>query len=156
MSDLIEKKVKRNWLYVLFICNGLGIIMNAISLLRHDNLQIYMNPNLLTIIHIFLMISPLIWAYIYYRCAYKKPGRKFLAFNLILTPFSLIYSIVFILLQRFNLLPFFPKHQMVYSFYNIITIVIALIASVIFFVLSIKLFKLNKIIQNRLAIVSKD
>jgi len=155
MSDLVEKKTKKNWLYALFISYSISILFYIISLFTNlHNLIDRIGRNIFISMIIFQIILILGWVYIYYRCAYKKPGRKLLAFNLIMFPISVMSTFS----QIFNLFPFMHKSTIIYinnTYYKIIFILNLVVGSV-FFVFSLKLFKLNKKIQNRLAHVSKD
>ncbi len=152
MTHLIINKIKKNWLYALFITYGIGTISYYVSFFSNSNSHHLMDlsRNMLIFLTIFPIPFILGFIYIFYRCAYKKPGRKLLAFYLITTPLSYIY----IILQRLNLFSFSPSVVNVNFIYDRIVFILGLAISIIFCVFSLKLFKLNKKIKN--AKISKD
>ncbi|NGX34677.1 MAG: hypothetical protein K1060chlam1_01030 [Candidatus Anoxychlamydiales bacterium] len=152
MLDLVENKIKKNWLYALFVTCGLSMGFYYVSFFSNSTFRDLVGRNMFIFMIVFQTVFMLGWAYIYYRCAYKKPGRKFLAFHLIITPISSI----FVILQMLNLFSFAPKVVRVNAIYDTSLFILGLAMGLVFFVFSLKLFKLNKKIKNRLATVSKD
>ncbi len=154
MLSSTENKIKKRWLYTLCVSSGMSLIFLIITSLSSPNFQSltnYMGTKMVFLMIALNIIFVLVWCNIYYRCAYKKPGRKLLAFNLILTPLSLIYTI----LIRLNIFSFIPNKS-AYTAYDHICFILGLAINVVFFIFSFKLFKLNKELQNRLVNESKD
>ena len=152
MDYSVENKIKKKWLYALFVTCGLSMMFFYISFFTHSSFGDLVGRNLVIFMAVFQTVFMLGWAYIYYRCAYKKPGRKFLAFHLIITPISAIYTI----LKMLNLFPFAPRVVRVNVIYDTSLLIFGLTMGLVFFGFSLKLFKLNKVIKNRLENVSKD
>ena len=152
MAHSIVNKIKKNWLYALFIVYGISAISYYVSFFINSNSRYLMDlsRSMLIFLTIFPIVCVLGFIYIFYRCAYKKPGIKLLAFYLIITPLSYIY----IILQRLNLFSFSPKVVNVNFIYDRIAFILGLAISIIFYVFSLKLFKLNKKIKN--VKISKD
>ena len=146
MSDLVENKIKKNWLYTLFVVIAMGLISICYAMFKNTNTLDRLGKNVFVIMLIFQLGFILLWYFLYYRFVYKKPGRKFLMFHLITSPFGFIYSV----LLELNLLPFGPK---VASFtnYDRGILILGLAIAVVFYFFSLKLFKLNKKIKNSLA-----
>ena len=152
MAHSIVNKIKKNWLYALFIVYGISAISYYVSFFINSNSRYLMDlsRSMLIFLTIFPIVCVLGFIYIFYRCAYKKPGIKLLAFYLIITPLSYIY----IILQRLNLFSFSPKVVNVNFIYDRIAFILGLVISIIFYVFSLKLFKLNKNIKK--VKISKD
>ena len=68
-------------------------------------------------------------------------------------PISLMYTI----LQSLNLFPFIPKDEILYNnALSKIFWILSLLSGIVFYIFSLKLFKLNKELQKHLANISKD
>jgi hypothetical protein len=110
-----DKKVRKQW-FIVFI---VSVLINCIT----TTLQILFDPNTANIplvkpIFMTVSLSILVtFNFIFYRCAYKKPGTKLLVFFLIMTIITLVITPIFYLTGKIQPPPHIP-----YPYYEIYVI----------------------------------
>jgi len=133
-----EIKIRKQWLALLVIIPIWNFAFNLMYIQSDPSVKtmpawfVYCNT-------VFVLFSPLVFNYILYYCAFKKPGTKLLTFVLIFTPISFalmigVYVFGTVPLPNFR---FFELHMAVAS-----------VLSIWWYVLNWKLRQLNKI-QNQ-------
>ncbi|NGX27880.1 MAG: hypothetical protein K940chlam1_00049 [Candidatus Anoxychlamydiales bacterium] len=153
MSEIAENKIRKNWLYAFLISYGLGLIGMLFSILfTKSQVTQVLGKKIIILMLIFQLVFISGWGYLYYHCAYKKPGRKLLAFHLIITPLSYLY----IVLYKLNFLPFAPRIDHPNVIFERTTLMVGLLVSIFLYVFTLKLFKLNKELKKRLVKIDKD
>ncbi|MBX7066772.1 MAG: hypothetical protein K1X28_06035 [Parachlamydiales bacterium] len=109
MLNVEDLKVRKQWL-VVFLLMTVMTIVHQIIVYQFDlklSDEIPMRKN------IFLLIScagMLAVNYLFYHCAYKKFGTKFLMFFLILSPLSLVSSAIIYLWGIVPYVNYFPGY----------------------------------------------
>lgn len=151
MSDLAENKIRKNWLYSFFVAYGVGLISYLFAMFTYSNIRHVLSRNMFIFMIIFQLVFMLGWCFIFYSCAYKNPGRKFLAFNLIIAPISYAY----VILLKLNVLPS-VKVSSSNVIYERSVFILGLAIGIVFYIFSLKLFKLNKEIKKRLVKIPKE
>lgn len=85
-----DKKIRILWLISIIVISIGNLIYAQI------NEKLYGTFSPISIIIEVIIVA--IFLYIYYRCAYKKPGTRLLTFSLIITPIFVIINIVMLTL----------------------------------------------------------
>lgn len=94
-----DAKTRKQWLINLFaitMLNEMFIIYKTLSSGLAPNMPWWFN-------YYFIpqnIILSIVFLWITYRCAYKKPGTKLLTFFIILTPFSILINVVLFLMGK--------------------------------------------------------
>lgn len=90
-----DRKVRKQWL-ILLVLSVLLANANSLLQMQYDPLYSTRDPSLDQLMSLvkygiatFGLLSSLIFGWIAYRCAYKKPGTKLLTFFLLLTVSSI-------------------------------------------------------------------
>ncbi|NGX55893.1 MAG: hypothetical protein K1060chlam5_00124 [Candidatus Anoxychlamydiales bacterium] len=142
MDDLLtdkDEKIRKNWFYILIISSCYNFINGVIDL---TNVYLKNNqaiPKLSMFIGYFFLVLWVVGAFVlFYHFSYKKMGVKFLLFYLIAKPLTLIAA----LYMAFKSHVYLQAYQYVLMFFSYLIFAF-------FYTYSIKLFKINKKIQNR-------
>lgn len=83
-----ELKIRKQWLLLLITSTVLTLICNIVCISTDSSLPL--SPASMYFLRAFTTLFPLGWSLLLYRCAYKKPGTKFLTVLLFLTPATYI------------------------------------------------------------------
>ena len=87
-----DLKIRKQWFAILVIMPTLGVAYNSYYFANDASMEILPVWYRYTFVSL-VIFGSLIFNYLLYRCAYKKPGTKFLSVLLVLTPLSLVGGI---------------------------------------------------------------
>jgi len=146
MTSLIKNKTRGFWLFFLAATFFTNFLLSAYEIYNKWVFGLSENYFLLMGGISLVFAITFFWLYIYYRCAYKNPGRKLLALFLIVSPLYQVSGIYIV----FNQMRESPNFILAISF------IVPFIIYVFFYIFSFKLFRLNKILQNELVHSSEE
>jgi hypothetical protein len=87
-----DKTIRMQWIIGLALSPVISI-GNSLYEMQRTPLDPFF-PHLDLVIFSILLISTFGFSFIFYRCAYKKPGTKLLLFSLILNGFSAVFNLI--------------------------------------------------------------
>lgn len=132
-----DLRTRKNWLIVLVALSLLALIQNFAAISLGEPEIKFLKPFILG----FASLITLTMNYLLYRCAYKKPGTKFLMYCIIVTPIAVLFTLSSAIFTSNQ--PIFPKHP-----FLLMMNIGSMGLSLYLYVLHFKMRTLNKRLKN--------